>query len=174
MRSAVIGSLILVLAAGCFGRGTSPAAVQPTLAAIETLGFRCGDGARDNVPSGLFQWSCGGAMEASRSSVLVDGNADGVMGITLFVDDPRDPGVARSGFGRLVDAVPPLSSAPVLKATIAGWTGGQQAWTVGGVRIYAQCDVTQCVVIVMPAGDALRPLPLPYSNDPRLETRRDA
>jgi hypothetical protein len=161
MRWAVTGILILGLAAACTGRGTTPAAVQPTLAAIETLGFRCGDGAKDNEPSGLFQWSCGSATEAFRSSVLVDGNEEGVMAITLFVDKPRDPGVARSGFGRLVDAVPPLSTAPVLKETVAGWTGGQHSWTVGGVRIYAQCDVTQCVVMVMPAGDALRPLPLP-------------
>jgi hypothetical protein len=161
MRSTVIGILILALAAGCFGRGTTPAAVQPTLAAIETLGFRCGDGAKDNVPSGLFQWSCSGAMEASRSTVLVDGNEDGVAGITLFVENPSDPGVARSGFGRLVDAVPRLSNAPVLKDTIAGWTSGQHSWTVAGVLISALCDATQCVVIVMPAGDALRPLPLP-------------
>jgi hypothetical protein len=161
MRWAVIGILVLALAAGCIGRGTTPAAVQPTLAAIETLGFRCGNGVRDNVPSGLFQWSCSGSMEAARSTVLVDGNDAGIEGITLFVDDPSHPGVARSGFGRLVDAVPPLSSAQVLKDTVAGWTGGQQAWTIGGVHIAAQCDATQCVVTVLPSRDPLRPLPVP-------------
>lgn len=160
MRWAVAGILILGLAAACVGTGT-PNAVRPTLAAIETLGFRCGDGLRDNVPSGLFQWSCSGALEAARSTVLVDGNEEGVAGITLFVDQPGDAGVARSGFGRLVDAVPPLSHAPVLKETVAGWTGDQHSWTVAGVRMSAQCDATQCVVVVMPAGDALRPLPLP-------------
>jgi hypothetical protein len=99
--------------------------------------------------------------EAARSIVLVDGNGEGVAGITLFVNDPSDPGVARSAFGRLVDAVPPLSNTPVLKDAVGGWTGGQQAWTVGGVRISALCDATQCIVSVMPPGDALRPLPLP-------------
>ena len=161
MRCAVAAILTVALASGCIGRRTTPDAVQPTLAAIEALGFRCGDGVKDNVPSGLLQWSCGGAMDAVRSTVLVDGNEEGVAGITLVVDDPSDPGVAGAGFGRLVDAVPPLSNAPVLKDTVAGWSGGQQAWTVGGVRIVAQCDATQCIVIVMPAGDALRPLPLP-------------
>ena len=161
MRWAVIGILVLAIAAGCIGRGVTPAAVRPTLGAIEALGFRCGDGLKDNVPSGLFQWSCSGAMDAARSTVLVDGNGEGVAGITLIVNDPSDPGVARRVFGRLVDAVPPLSNAPVLKDTVSGWTGDQQAWTVGGVRIFAQCDATPCIVIVMPAGDALRPLPLP-------------
>ena len=161
MRWAVIGILVLALAAGCIGPGTTPAAVQPTLAAIETLGFRCGDGVKDNVPSGLFQWSCSGSMETARSTVLVDGNDGGVAGITLFVDNPSDPAVARNGFGRLVDAVPPLSSAPVLKDTVAGWTGGQQAWTIGGVHVSAQCDATQCVVTVMASRDPLSPLPLP-------------
>ena len=159
MRWAVIG--ILVLAAGCIGRMATPALVRPTLAAIEILGFRCGDGLKDNVPSGLFQWSCRGAMDAAPSTVLVDGNEDGVEAITLFVSDPSDPGIARRAFGRLVDGVPPLSNAPVLKDALAGWMGGQQASTVGGVRIVALCDATQCIVIVMPAGDALRPLPLP-------------
>ena len=161
MRRAVVGILVLAFAAGCISRGTTPVAVRPTLAAIETLGFRCGDGAEDNVPSGLFQWSCGGSIEAARSTVLVDGNEAGVSAITLIVVGPSDPGIARSAFGRLVDAVPPLSNAPVLKDAVAAWTGGQQDWAVGGVRVFGVCDATRCIVIVTPAGDALEPLPLP-------------
>src|SRR5437867_3980440 len=126
MRSALVG-LILALTTGCIGRGATPPAVEPTLAALATLGLDCGDGMKDNVPSGLFQWSCAGAIESTGSTVLVDGNADGVAGITLISDDPDDPAGARSRFGRLVDVVPPLSTAPVLKDTIAGWTGGQAA-----------------------------------------------
>jgi hypothetical protein len=159
MRPAIAGTLILVLAIGCAGKAGP--AVQPTISAIETLGFHCGDGIRDNVPSGLFQWSCVGALEATRASVLVDGNDEGVEGLTLDVEDPGHPGVAAAEFGRLVDAVPPLSSAPMLKDTVAAWTGGQKAWTVGGVRVWADCDAAQCLIGVMPAGDALRPLPLP-------------
>jgi hypothetical protein len=161
MRCALVGSLILALAAGCVGQLTTPAAVRPTLEAITSLGFRCGDGHRDNVPSGLLQWSCGGSIDSVRSTVLVDGNDGGVAGITLLVEAPSDPGVARRGFGRLVDAVPPLSTAPVLKATVAAWTGPQQMWTVGGVRLSADCDPSQCIISVLPSGDPLRPLPLP-------------
>ena len=160
MRWAVVGVLILASAAACAGP-TTPAAVQPTLTAIETLGLRCGDGVKDNVPSGLFQWSCSGAMEAVKATVLVDGNAEGVAGFTLFFQDLSDPAIARDRFGKLVDAVPPLSTAPVLKDSVAGWAGGQQDWTVGGVHISAQCDATQCVVTVFPSRDPLRPLPLP-------------
>lgn len=161
MRSAIGASLILAFVAGCVGPGNDPPAVQPTLAALETLGLDCGNATKDNVPSGLFQWSCAGAIESRQSSVLVDGNADGVAGITLVVDVPGDPAGARSRFGRLVDVVPPLSAAPVLKDSVAGWTGQQQTWTVGGVRIYADCLTAHCMFIVMPAVDALRPLPLP-------------
>jgi hypothetical protein len=161
MRYAVAGILVIALAAACSPRETAPGAVQATLAAIERLGLRCGAGVKDNVPSGLFQWSCSGAIEGVRSALLVDDNQEGVAGMTLLVNDPRDPGVARTQFGRLVDAVPPLTNAPVLKDTLASWTGAQQTWTVGGVRIFALCDGTQCTVTVMPTRDAIHPLPLP-------------
>jgi hypothetical protein len=91
----------------------------------------------------------------------VDGNDEGVAGITLFLDESNDAAVARGTFGRLVDAVPPLSTAPVLKDSVAGWTGGRQERTVGGVHISAECGTTQCVITVLPARDPLRPLPLP-------------
>jgi hypothetical protein len=100
-------------------------------------------------------------MEAVKSTVLVDGNDEGVAGISLFLDESSDPAVARGAFGRLVDAVPPLSTAPVLKDSVAGWTRGRQDWSVGGVHISARCDATQCVVTVLPSRDPLRPLPLP-------------
>ena len=161
MRNAVASILVIALATGCGLRETAPDAVRPTLAAIEALGLRCGDGVKDNVPSGLFQWSCRGAIEGVGTALLVDGNEKGVAGLTLLVDDPSDPGVARTQFGRLVDAVPPLTTAPVLKDALASWTGGQQSSTIGGVRVSASCDVTRCIVAVMPARDALHPLPLP-------------
>jgi hypothetical protein len=161
VRSAVVTILVLALATGCSDPESSFSAVQPTLAALDTLGFRCGDGAKDNVPSGLLQWSCSGEMEGAALTVLVDGNEEGTAGITLLVDDPGDPGLAGRAFGRLVDAVPPLSNAPVLKDSVAAWTGRQQALIVGGVRVSAECDTTHCVITVAPSRDPLRPLPLP-------------
>jgi hypothetical protein len=160
MRWAGVGMVVLTLV-GCAVGTAMPDNIRPTVAAIGTLGYRCGDGVRDNVPSGLFQWSCNGRIDGVPSTILVDGNAEGVAGVTLVVEDPRDPGGTASEFARLVDEVPPLNTAPVLKDTVAGWAGAEQAWTVGGIRISAQCDATQCLFIVRPAVDALRPLPLP-------------
>src|SRR5207344_1807642 len=101
----VVGILILALAAGCDGLSTRPATVQPTLDAIESLGMRCGDGVRDNVPSGLSQWSCTGSLDGASSTLLVDGNAEGVAGITLVVDGPVDAATTRQRFGLVVDGV---------------------------------------------------------------------
>jgi len=161
VRSALVAILVLALATGCSDPESTLSGVQPTLAALDALGFRCGDGAKDNVPSGLLQWSCSGEMEGAPLTVLVDGNEQGTTGITLVVDDPANPGVAGRAFGRLVDAVPPLSTAPVLKDSVAAWTGRQQARIIGGVRVSAECDATHCIITVLPARDPLRPLPLP-------------
>ena len=160
MRWAGVG-MLAVTVAGCAIGSATPDAVRPTVAAIETIGYRCGDGVKDNVPSGLFQWSCTGTVDGVPSTILVDGNAEGVAGVTLFVEDPRDPGATARQFAHLVEGVPPLNTAPVLKDTVADWAGAQQAWTVGGIRISAQCDATQCLFVVAPAGDAIHPLPLP-------------
>ena len=160
MERVFIGILVIGVLAGCSSSRTGPVAVRPTLAAIEDLGLRCGDGVMDNVPSGLFEWSCAGAVDGARSTVLVDGNDDGVAGITL-VSESTDPETARRGFAQLVGTVPPLSTAPVLADALTGWAGPQQVWTLGGVRVFALCDATQCSVSVVSDEDPLRPLPLP-------------
>jgi hypothetical protein len=161
MRHRLAATALLALLVGCTGVPAAPSAVQPTLAGIDTLGFHCDEGIRDNVPSGLVQWPCQGTVDGFGSTVLVDGNQEGVAGITLVIDESIDPGVARAGFGRLVDAVPPLDTAPVLVDTLTGWNGEQRQNVIGGVRVSAECDATQCIVGVLAAEDPLRPLPLP-------------
>jgi len=153
--------LVLVVLTGCAGVSSAPGTVQPTLAGIDALGFRCGEGQPDNVPSGLFQWICPGSVEGRDATVLVEGNADGVAGITLVINQSIDADVARRGFHRLVESVPPLNRAPVLIDTLAGWSGRQQSIVLGGVRVSAECHDTQCIVMVVNAQDVLRPLPLP-------------
>jgi hypothetical protein len=152
---------LLTLAAILAGCASAPPAVRPTLDGLGRLGFSCGDGMKDNVPSGLFQWSCNGAVDGMASTVLVDGNQEGVVGMTLVIDASADPIVAQSAFAHVVGGVPPLDAAPALAASLAGWTGAQQSHVVGGVRVSAECSPTQCSVIVMPDGDALHPLELP-------------
>ena len=90
-----------VTLSACIGARSAPATVQPTLAAVATLGFRCGEGIPDNVPSGLIEWRCQGELDDAASSMLVDGNDEGVAGITLVMDESTDPRVARRGFGLL-------------------------------------------------------------------------
>jgi hypothetical protein len=161
MRSRLASLVLVVLAVGCSGVMGAPARVRPTLVAIGTLGFACGAGIRDNVPSGLSQWSCKGTLDGAEATILVDGKEEGVTEITLDVLAPNDPSTARKEFRRLVTEVPPLSSAPDLVDTLADWDGGQRRVTVGGVAVYAECDSTQCVVGAFTDDDPLRPLPLP-------------
>ena len=161
MRRLLASALLTGLVAACAAHGSPPAGVASTLTAIEALGPTCGEGTADHVPSGLTEWSCRGEMMRAAVTVLVDGNDEGVAGVTLVVADSTDPALTTDRFGRLVDAVPPLRTAPILKEALAGWAGSQRTRVIGGVRISAECGASQCLVIVMPAENALRPLPLP-------------
>jgi hypothetical protein len=153
-------ALVVWLVGACAGAAV-PGRVAPTLAEIETLGFDCGDGIKDNVPSGLYQWSCIGTMDDEHTEILVDGNDEGVNQIDVVVLENGDPGVAGRLFDRLVETVPPFDTAPVLKDTITDWDGTEWSRAIGGVRISAFCAATQCSILVMPADGPLRPLPLP-------------
>ena len=150
----------MALLAGCAAAPSAPPAVQPSLAALEALGIGCDAGVEDNVPSGLVQWTCTGSLEGTGVTVLIEGNDEGVAGVTL-VGHSTHPDVARAAFGWLVAAVPPLSTAPILVDQLDGWTGAQRSMVVGDIRVTALCDATQCIVAVVPAVDLLRPLPLP-------------
>jgi hypothetical protein len=161
MHRRLLAPVLAALMAIPTGCASAPAAVRPTIDGLARLGFSCGDGMKDNVPSGLFQWSCHSAASGMASTVLVDGNQEGVVGMTLVIDASTDPIVAQSAFARLAGAVPPLDAAPALADSLAGWTGAQQSHVVGRVRVYADCTSTMCIVIVMPGGDALHPLELP-------------
>jgi hypothetical protein len=100
-------------------------------------------------------------LDGTALTVLVDGNAIGVAGITTVTDDSTDPSVARAAFARLVGNVPPLRTAPVLTDVLVSWSGAQTSEIVGGVRLFAECADTMCIVQVNDAVDPLRPLPLP-------------
>src|SRR5215212_11417001 len=83
-----------VLLCGCSPVSRAPAAVRPTLEAVEHLGLRCGDGEPDNVPSGLFQWHCGPAADPGSKAILVGGNDSGVSDIVV-VSPTNDLNAAR-------------------------------------------------------------------------------
>lgn len=154
-------TLLLALVAGCAGVAAAPAPVRPTLEALRALGLRCGAGVKDNVPSGLYQWSCSGSVGGVPWWVSVSGNDVGIAEIDLTTPESTDPGVARAAYARLVAATPPLSRAPALAGALGGWTGPPQAVELDGVRVWAGCDATQCNVFVVTAGDAIKPMPIP-------------
>lgn len=152
----------LALVVGCGGVPLAPPAVRDTLSGIHALGLTCDAGEEDNVPSGLTQWPCRGAIDGVDSSVLVDGNDEGVNGISLVTGGPPDPDAARVTFSRLVTSVPPLDSAPALPTALDDWDGDRRVTIIGGVRVSAECGATLCSVAVSPPTDhLLEPLPLP-------------
>ena len=167
MRNTIaLTAVVALLMTGC---ARAPSAVEPTLDAVETLGYACDGGHPDNVPSGLSQWRCAatgerGSAGESPTGVLVAGNDKGVMEVVLAMGTgPQEVGsdAARAAWSRLADAVPPMNGAPALKEALAGWTGAELATAVGGARVYADCSDGACLIQVDPAGDALQPLHLP-------------
>lgn len=144
-----------LVAAGC-----ASAAVQPTLADVQSLGYACGDGIRDNVPSGLSEWHCSGTAGGRQATINVDGNDGGVAGITLAIDSP-DPDVLRAAFQRLATEVAPVKVAPSVRDALVGWSGQQQSTTLGNARVTSECDATQCFVEITSVDGPLQPLRLP-------------
>jgi hypothetical protein len=159
IHSLVVTSAALTLLASC----GPPAAVQPTLDALESLGYTCGGGTADNVPSGLKQWRCLGSDNGSEGGISVEGNDGGVAAITLAVVWPvsPDPNAAREAYRRLVTTVPPFETAPALADALANWTGEQMASTIGGAQVIAECRQDQCIIIVNSAQSPIEPLRLP-------------
>lgn len=159
-RFVALVAIIALVASGCGVPFSTPGAVEPTLTALERHGFDCDSGEKDMVPSGLFQWHCRGSDGGVETTVLVNGNDAGVAEID-DVYESTNPVIAIDGFRRLVANVPPLTAAPDLANAIADWTGAQQSVVVRGVRVSAECDVTQCLIFVSNAESPIQPLPLP-------------
>ena len=170
LRRRLQGASCILVAALAVGVGAlatacgNPSAVQPTLDALGTLGYTCGEGTPDNVPSGLTEWVCTGPSEGS-SAVDVDGNQDGVAELTLVLtwpDLPKpDPNATRDEYRRVVRSVPPLDAAPALEDALADWAGEQMARTIGGARVSAECLQSQCVVTIASTPNPIEPLRLP-------------
>jgi hypothetical protein len=150
----------LVVAALVLGAGCTPAAVQPTLTEVRSLGYACGDGVRDNEPSGLYQWHCTGMVEGNLAVIDVDGNANGVAGFMLSIN-AADPGIIRSEFRRVVTSVSPLMAEPDLASALDTWTGTQDPRLVGAARVDGECDATQCNIDISSIDGPIQPLRLP-------------
>lgn len=155
MRCRLLIALAVLGVGGC-----TPTAIEPTLADVRALGFACGDGVRDNVPSGLSQWHCSGRIATKEAAIAVNGSEAGVTEIDLVINSP-DPELMRSAFMRVATDVTPLKVGPALRDALAGWSGQQRTTVVGSARVASECDTTQCIVEVTSMDGSLRPLRLP-------------
>src|SRR6187549_3751869 len=133
-------TLLAGLLAGCNAL-SAPTAVRPTLDEVEALGYDCGEGVADNVPSGLFQWKCSGTVAGHRSIVDVEGDDDGVAGLTLDINS-TDPTITRAEFQRLATSVSLVSAEPALVGALDAWSGVQNPVRIGDARVNGECDAT--------------------------------
>jgi hypothetical protein len=153
MRFTVLPAIAVLMLAACAGNS-----MRPTLTDLRSA--VCGDGVRDNVPSGLWQWRCRGRVAGTDAFVDVDGNEAGVAEITLTVDS-TDPALIGAEFARLAARVAPLTSAPGLADALGTWTSQQIFTTVGRARVEHECDGTQCYLELVSIDGPLTPLMLP-------------
>lgn len=150
-----LAPLLVLAVVGCTPRG-----IQGTLGDLNTLGFTCGDGIADNVPSGLTQWSCRSDGGGPSTAVDIDGNGQGVTELTVVVES-TDLAVAKQSYRRIAGAVAPLTQAPALLDVLSTWAGPQELFTVGSAKVAAECDATQCIIDIDSVDGPLQPLRLP-------------
>jgi hypothetical protein len=150
----------IVAAAVALAAGCNPAAVNPTFAGVQSLGYACGEGVEDGEPSGLYQWHCTGTVDGHLAVIDVDGNANGTSGFTLSIN-AADPGIIRGEYRRVVTSVSPLTAEPDLAAALDSWTGRQESQIVGAARVNGACDATQCNIDITSVAGPLQPLHLP-------------
>ena len=159
MRVSLRPILLAAVVIACTRVGTGAPAVQPALTALAQLGYACDDGVKDNVPSGLYQWTC--RRDRPHETIVdVNGNDKGIAEFDIDVRE-ADPALARQAFAEVLAAVPRLSTAPWLAGGLDGWTGPQASRDLNGVHVTGLCDATQCIVFIVNAASPIEPLPLP-------------
>ena len=150
----ILIALILAVAmlGGCAPAPLTPAAVRPTLDSLSTLGLGCSDPTVDNVPSGLLQWSCRGAVRNASLTIVVDGDEAGVVGIVAQVPGATDAATAGRVFADLVAAIPPLApDRHEIQGWVRGWDGRSQWLENGTAHLQIQQDAAW-ITLAMIAG----------------------
>jgi hypothetical protein len=156
----MIGRLgLAAIAIAVLGCAPSFAATNPTVQKLREIGYRCSDGEKDDVPSGLYQWRCPGPDGDTDVMVLTSGNAKGVAEVDLALST-NDAVAIRQAYESVIAKVPPLTSATELHGVLDGWSGPQTFFTVRGMHVVAECD-SVCFVGITNATSPLEPLPLP-------------
>jgi len=153
----ILIALILAVAmlGGCAAAPLTPAAVRPTLDSLSALGLRCSNPTADNVPSGLLQWSCRGAVGSASLTVVVDGDEAGVFGIVAQVPGATDAATAGQVFADLVAAMPPLApDRDEIQGWVRRWDGRSQSLETGTAHFQIQQDATWITLAIAPGSPA--------------------
>jgi hypothetical protein len=128
---------------------------MPALDSLSELGLGCSDPTVDNVPSGLLQWSCRGAVRGASLTVLVDGADAGVVGIVAQVPGSTDAATASQTFADLVAAIPPLApNRDEIRAWVQRWDGRSQTLETGEAHLQIQQDATWVTLAIVPGSPA--------------------
>ncbi|TMF39818.1 MAG: hypothetical protein E6I26_04395 [Chloroflexi bacterium] len=143
--------LILIASAivGC--RSATPAAVAPSIEAWSTFGLSCGERRADNVPSGLFQWTCRSDHRGIPLTLLVDGDDHGVFMMTAQVPGGTDPRAAGQVFDDLVGASLPLTTVRAeVGAWLRAWDGVRSTISLGDASLSLERDRSWVTLAVFP------------------------
>jgi hypothetical protein len=147
MRQFVILVLGLV-AAACGTPSDVPAAVRPTLDALNGAGLACDEGQPDNVPSGQTGWHCEVTRDGVRVIVELTGSDAGVQDITISTR-ADDPAVLASRFADLICRTPPFSGIPGIADALDGWTGAATRLPAANPIVDVDCSGSQCNAAVL-------------------------
>jgi hypothetical protein len=114
---------------------------RATLEEWKAIGLACTGPTKDNVPSGLFQWSCRGQRHGVELSGVLDGDDRGVVSLQFVVDASTTPDAALDAFAGLVDATSQLDGhAAEIIAFIAGWPSIGTTGSFGPTRVRIDVD----------------------------------
>lgn len=155
MRFRLLPAIAVLIVAAC-----APRSVRQTLTALRSTGYVCGEGVRDNVPSGLWQWRCRGPVAGTDAFVNGDGHDAGAAEITLSVDS-TGPALIAAEFARLAPRVAPLTTTPGLADALGTPTSQHVFATVGRAAVEHVYDGMQRHLQVVSDGP-LVPLTRPW------------
>lgn len=120
---------------------STPDLVRPTLEGWRSIGLSCTGPTKDNVPSGLVQWSCRGTLGDVELSGVFDGDDQGLFSLQVVVPAATPPDAASAAFARLVDATPPLDGhESEIDAFVAGWPPIAETGSFGTARVRVDVD----------------------------------
>lgn len=151
-RAVTIALIATTLSACTLGLGPAiPDRVRPTLDGWQAIGLTCTGPTKDNVPSGLVQWSCLGALDGVELSGVFEGDDLGVFDLQAVVPAATPPDAARDSFARLIDATPPLDGLESeIVAFIDGWPGINTIGSFGPARVRVDVDDTWRALSISP------------------------